>query len=230
MKLTGRAPRAFAKEASMSDVPRIGSAEVPPPIEILSADDWLALSDAPKRHELTMGHLTLAPSPDLRYDLIVADLAQAIGRITALTATGGTILSQTGFVVSAPGEDETVLVPALAYISAERLSHVPQAIPAPVRAHANVLMRVAPDFVIEIASPSQRESEITERVLLWRSAGARLVWVVWPARRQVTVWAPDSAGTPEAAGTLQRTLSAHESLDGGETIPGFAYTVAHLFL
>jgi Uma2 family endonuclease len=230
MKRTERAPRAFAKEASMSDVPRASSAEVPPRIEILSADDWLALPDALKRHELIMGHLTLAPSPDLRYDLIVADLAQAIGRITALTARGGTILSQTGFVVSAPGEDETVLIPALAYISAERLSHVPQATPAPMRAHANVLMRVAPDLVIEIASPSQREPEIIERMLLWRSAGVRLIWVVWPARRQVTVWTPDSAGTPEAAGTLRRTLSAHETLDGGETVPGFAYIVAHLFL
>lgn len=42
---------------------------------------------------------------------------------------------------------------------------------------------------------------------------------------------PIARGTPEAAGTLRRTtLSAHESLDGGETVPGFAYTVAHLFL
>jgi Uma2 family endonuclease len=93
--------------------------------------------------------------------------------------------------------------------------------------------------VVEIASPSQREPELAEWVVLWRAADVRLVWIVWPMRRQVTVWVLGIVGTrtrmrtseaEAAAESRPRTLSAHETLDGGEVLANFAYRVAHLFL
>jgi hypothetical protein len=62
------------------------------------------------------------PSSDLRYDLIASDLARAIRRVVSSSEEGGIVVSQTGFVVSASDEDQTVLVPALAFVSAERLA------------------------------------------------------------------------------------------------------------
>lgn len=103
--------------------------------------------------------------------------------------------------------------------------------------HASGLLRVAPELVVEVASPSHRESDLAERVWLWHAAGVRLVWIVWPARRQVAVWAFGIAGAStrtskaEAADESHpRKLSAHDTLDGGEVLADFAYTVAHLFL
>lgn len=209
----------------MADIPQANLAEAPPHVEIMSADDWLALPDAHHPYELVAGRLTLVPSTDLRYDLIASDLVRAIGRVAP---ADGLIVSQTGFVVSAPGEDQTVLVPALAFISAECLAGVPPI--APAGTHARGLVRAAPDLAVEIASPSQREPELAKRVLLWQSAGVRLVWVVWVGRRQVDVWTLDAAGTPEAGENRPRTLSAHDTLDGGDVLAGFAYTVAHLFI
>ena len=211
----------------MAQIPPATPAEVPPRVEMLSADDWLALPDAHRHHELMAGHLTLVQSPDLRYDLIASDLTRAIRRAMSSSEKGGMVVSQTGFVVSASGEDQTVLVPALAFISAERLARESLTASAPVGMHAGALLRMAPDVVVEIASPSQRASEFAERVLLWKAAGARLVWVVWPARRQVEVWTVDAAETPEAQ---PRTLSAHDTLDGGAVLADFTYAVAHLFL
>lgn len=229
--------RASMKEASMADIPQVSPAEVPPRVEIVSADDWLALPDAHRRHELVAGHLTLVPATDLRYDLIASDLARAMRRVAP---SDGMVVSQTGFVVSAPGENQTVLVPALAYVSAERLARVPPIVPVtPVGTRASALARVAPDLVVEIASPGQREPELAERVLLWHSAGVRLVWIVWPGRRQVDEWtlgnagtagAADAADAADVAGGWPRTLSAHDALDGGDVLMGFAYAVAHLFL
>lgn len=62
--------RVATKEVSIAHIPPICPVEVPPRVEILSADDWLALPDAHRHHELVAGHLTLMPTPDLRYDLI----------------------------------------------------------------------------------------------------------------------------------------------------------------
>ena len=221
----------------MTHIPQTSPAGVPPRVEILSADDWLALPDAHRHHELVAGHLTLMPSPDLSYDLIASDLARAIRRVVSSTEEGAMVISRTGFVVSAPDEEQTVLVPALAFISAERLAREPLIASSPVGMHASALSRIAPDLVVEVASPSQRESDLAERVLLWRAAGVRLVWVVWPTRRQVAVWMLDIAGTSTrtseakaAAESCPRTLSAHDTLDGGEILVDFTYTVAHLFL
>ena len=221
----------------MTAIPQASAVGVPPRVEIMSADDWLALPDAHRHHELVAGHLTLMPSPDLHYDLIASDLARAIRGVVSSTAEGGMVVSRTGFVVSAPDEDQTVLVPALAFISAERRVREPLIASSPTGMHASALSRIAPDLVVEIASPSQRESDLAKRVLQWRVAGVRLVWVVWPARRQVAVWVLDIAGTgtrtseaDAAAVSRPRTLSAHDTLDGGEVLVDFAYTVAHLFL
>lgn len=54
------------------------------------------------------------------------------------------------------------------------------------------------------------------------AVGVRLVWIVWPADQQVDVWRP-GAGQPAA------TLTAGDSLDGLDALPGFSYPVANLF-
>lgn len=221
----------------MTPIPQASAVGVPPRVAILSADDWLALPDAQRHYDLVAGHLTLMPSPDLHYDLIASDLARALRGVVSSTEAGGMVVCRTGFVVSAPDEDQTVLVPALAFISAERLAREPLIASSPAGLQASALSHIAPDLVVEVASPTQRESDLAERVLHWRAAGVRLVWVVWPARRQVAVWALDLADTgprtseaEAVGGSRPRTLSAEDTLDGGEVVADFAYTVAYLFL
>ncbi|MGH7616653.1 MAG: Uma2 family endonuclease, partial [Gemmatimonadaceae bacterium] len=54
----------------------------------------------------------------------------------------------------------------------------------------------------------------------YRSAGTVLVWVIDPTRRSVVVREADA---PE------RHLSAAETLDGGNVLPGFSLPIAKLF-
>ena len=65
---------------------------------------------------------------------------------------------------------------------------------------------------------------LAEKTALWLAAGVRLVWVVWPNRRQVEV-----SILADGVSSMQ-TLSAHELLDGGAVVPGFTCLIAHLFL
>ncbi len=56
----------------------------------------------------------------------------------------------------------------------------------------------APDFIIEILSPSNRQRDIVTKRRLYQRAGVREYWIVDPVAETVTVYLPDEKGTLEA--------------------------------
>jgi Uma2 family endonuclease len=58
------------------------------------------------------------------------------------------------------------------------------------------------------------------KVVEWLAAGVRLVWVVYPDERMVAEY---------RSLTQVRVLTAGDSLDGGDVIPGFTCTLSDLF-
>jgi Uma2 family endonuclease len=115
-----------------------------------------------------------------------------------------------GFVLFA--DRQTVLVPDVAFVAAERV---------PLGSARKRFPRLAPDLVVEVFSPSDRLSEALNKVRLYLEAGVRLVWLVDPDKRTVTVFRPDAA--PE-------TLDATMTIDGGEVLPGFSASVSAMFV
>ena len=78
----------------------------------------------------------------------------------------------------------------------------------------------APDLAVEVLSPSERPADVHAKIGDYLEAGARLVWVIDPSRRQVRVHR-----------TLLRPLTLVETamLDGEDVLPGFSVQVARLF-
>ena len=79
---------------------------------------------------------------------------------------------------------------------------------------------VAPDLVVEIASPGDSRREMNDKAVMWLSHGVRLAWVVHPDTRTVDVHRTDN---PVA------TLSEAEALDGLDVLPGFSCEVREIF-
>jgi Uma2 family endonuclease len=75
----------------------------------------------------------------------------------------------------------------------------------------------APDLAVEIVSPSDKASDVQERVLDYLDSGARIVWVVDPGTRSVTVYRSPAD---------IRLLREGDMLDGIDVIPGFAYSLS----
>ena len=75
---------------------------------------------------------------------------------------------------------------------------------------------IAPDFIAEIVSPSNRGPELVRKVMLFIANGTRLAWVINPDRRLVTIYRPGQA--PE-------TRHDPETLDGEDVLPGFVFEV-----
>jgi Uma2 family endonuclease len=115
--------------------------------------------------------------------------------------------SETGFRLG----PETVLAPDAAFIRAERL---------PPAGEDKGFLPLAPDWAVEVVSPSERPAATQHKVYLYLDAGVRLLWVIYPATRTVTVYSQEQP---------PRTLTVDDTLDGEDVLPGFTLPVLALF-
>ena len=76
---------------------------------------------------------------------------------------------------------------------------------------------LCPDFVIELLSPSDSRAALQRKMEEYRANGARLGWLIDPARRQVTIYRAD--GSPE-----QR--AEPYVVTGERVLPGFSLDLA----
>jgi Uma2 family endonuclease len=178
-----------------------------------TADDLSALRDDAWRYELVQGRLVRMPPTNYEHSHVGMKLLVALHSFAELHGLGEVTMAETGFLLSRPNEPDTVLAPDIAFLSASR-------VPTPGSPDWKGFPRLAPDLVVEIASPSQGRSEMAVKTRLWLAAGVRQVWVVWPAARQVDVWEPDR-DTPTS-------LTDRDQLDGGSVLPGFTCPLAHI--
>jgi Uma2 family endonuclease len=71
---------------------------------------------------------------------------------------------------------------------------------------------LCPDFLIELASPSDRLSDLLEKMEEYRQSGLPLGWLLLPKRKQVRVYT-------SAAESI--VLEAPERLSADPIVPGF---------
>jgi Uma2 family endonuclease len=92
--------------------------------------------------------------------------------------------------------------------------------PRSTRGEPGGWIRGAPDVAVEVLSPSDTSSAMQEKTLDYLGAGAKLVWIVDPRARTVTVVRADGSA---------RILRAHETLEGEDVLSGFSVAVTELF-
>ena len=81
-------------------------------------------------------------------------------------------------------------------------------------------LEVAPDLVVEILSPNDRWTEVTQKLREYFAIGVRLVWVADPQTRSVHAY---------RALTNVRAFTEKDDLPGDDVLPGFSVKVTQLF-
>lgn len=81
-------------------------------------------------------------------------------------------------------------------------------------------LELVPDLVVEVVSPNDRAGNVERQIQRYLRFGVPLLWVFWPRRRAIAVYAD---------GRLVRELGEGDELDGGDVLPGFHVPVAELF-
>jgi Uma2 family endonuclease len=76
---------------------------------------------------------------------------------------------------------------------------------------------LCPDFVIEVASPSDVLSDLRAKMEDYLTCGLRLGWLILPASKEVEVYAPSAP---------VEKLTAPEAITGEPVLPGFRLDLA----
>ena len=176
---------------------------------LLTADELLRLSSQGVRGELIRGVLSETMPAGQEHGEIVMRLGAALLNYIQPRRLGRLIGSDAG--VWLERDPDTVREPDIAFISAET---------SPLDQRVTGYAEVAPDLVVEIASPGDNRRELNDKALMWLSFGTRLVWVVHPATRTVDA---HRANRPVV------TLSEAQTLDGLDVLPGFTCPVVEIF-
>ena len=177
--------------------------------KLMTADELFEMPDDSSRSELVRGELNrMSPAGD-EHGRVGMELAIPLGSHIKKNNLGKLYLAETGFLIQT--NPDTVRAPDIAFVRMERIKETPR-----VKSYRPG----APDLAVEINSPSDTVSKVEEKVTEWLEAGARMVWVVSPKLKTVTVY---------RSLTDIVTLTEKDTLDGGEVVPGFQIPVAEIF-
>jgi Uma2 family endonuclease len=175
----------------------------------MTADDLLHLPDDGFRYELVRGYLQKMAPAGSNHGAIAMNLAGPLHQYVRANRLGKVYAAETGFLIAR--NPDTVRAPDSAFVRQERVERtgdVPGFWPG------------APDLVVEVVSPGDLYTEITEKVADWLAAGTQLVIIVDPRRQTLAI---------HRSPTEMQTLTINDTLDGDPVVPGWTLPVRDVF-
>jgi len=175
----------------------------------MTAEELLAMPSDGFRYELVRGELRQMAPPGEEHGILVVNIALSLGEHVKTNRLGRVYAGKPGFkLTSSP---DTVRALDLAFVSQENLDRLPP---------GTGYRPGAPDLAVEIISPSDRYTDVEEKVFAWLEAGTRMVLVVNPRKRTVTVYR-----------SLHdiHMLTEAEAIDGADVVLGWRLPLRELF-
>jgi Uma2 family endonuclease len=178
--------------------------------KLLTAEEFARLPNPidGSKQELVRGEVETMPPPGFLHGKVQNNVSFAITAHARKTKSGQ-VTVESG-VITDTGPD-TVRGPDVAYWSYERLP----ADDVPV-----VYANVSPDLCVEILSPSNTPARTTRKVREYFKCGARMVWLVDPEARTVTVYRKPGDG---------HVLWEDATITGDDVLPGFTAPLTEFF-
>ena len=175
----------------------------------VTADQLFAMPDDGNRHELVAGELRTMVPAGWKHGAIGGQLHGWLAHHIQQQKLGKIFLAETGFLITR--DPDTVRAPDIAFIHKDHL---------PAEDPEEAFWPGAPDLAVEVLSPSDRLSEVDEKVRAWLDAGAMMVWVVNPTGKNIAV---------HRSKTDIKVLTENDQLTGQDVLPGFTCRVGDIF-
>ena len=155
-------------------------------------------------YEYVKGELVPMPATTLEHGRIGANVCSYLRLYLRENQLDAMVFVDSGFTV-----EERVLKPDVAFLSAAEIpDNLRKASPVP------------PELAVEVVSPSDKLYSVIEKAFAYLNAGTRLVWVIEPVAKTVTVYRSESDF---------QTFKSSDTLTGEDVIDGFSCQVAELF-
>jgi Uma2 family endonuclease len=178
--------------------------------QLVTAEELLRMPDDGYRYELVRGELRqMAPAGHL-HGRIAINVTTPLDRHVRAHTLGTVYAAETGFKLAS--NPDVVRAPAVTFIRRERVEAV---------GDVEGYWPGAPDLAVEVISPGDTYVEVQEKVFDWLEAGTQMVILVMPRKRAITVY---------RSLTDIIMLTEHDTLDGGDVVPGWRIPVRELFI
>ena len=175
----------------------------------ITAEELLRMPDDGFRYELVRGELRRMTPAGNVHGRVAMNIAWHPAQHVRAHDLGTVYAAETGFKLAT--DPDTVRAPDVAFVSRERIEAVGE---------VEGYWPGAPDLAVEMLSPNDSHVEVEEKVFDWLEAGTKMVLVVNPRRRSVTLYRSHS----DIA-----ILSGADVLDGGDVVPGFQLGLREMF-
>jgi Uma2 family endonuclease len=183
---------------------RKGSISTP---KTITGEELLAMGDI-GRLELVKGEIIEHRPTGQLHGYIEALITALLFNFVRQNKLGRVISGETGIYTGR--NPDTVRGMDVAFISNKNVS----------RLEGTGFLDVAPELVVEVMSPSDRWTEIQEKLAEYFNIGVQLVWLVDPQLEQIHVY----RSLDDAA-----RLTADNDLTAPEILPGFSVPVSEIF-
>ena len=182
------------------------SPPLPPEMHTIPTTMTLAefLEQDVEGYEYVSGELVPMAPPSREHGEISVNVIRYLDAHVYQNKIGRLYTAETTFQVG-----ERTAKPDVAFVSTDRLT-----------GDKTKGFSIPPDLAIEVVSPSDVQSRVVEKALAYLEAGTRLVWVLEPVSKTVTVYRSEKD---------IEMLTRDDTLAGEDVVPGFTCPVAHLF-
>ena len=179
-----------------------------PTPKLMTAEELERLPDNGTHYELVKGELVeMAPSGGEHGGLAVVIVVPLSNHV--LSHQLGRVMVETGYKLAR--NPDVVRSPDVSFLRQERI---------PASGLPRGYIDGPPDLAVEIVSPGDTAEDIEAKVQDYLTYGTRLVWVMQPRTRTVTVYHPDGRA---------RVLRGEDALDGEEVVPSFTLALTELW-
>jgi Uma2 family endonuclease len=177
--------------------------------KLITAEEFARMPDPPdgSKQELIRGAIVTMPPPGVLHGACCSRIDRRLGAFIDAQNLGTLCSNDAGFITER--DPDTVRGPDLSFWGKERMPEIPEG-----------YSEVPPDLTVEVVSPGDHYARIQKKVEHYLARGVRLIWVVDPVDRSVTVYRPQQQW---------RILEETENLTGEDVVPGFSCRVAELF-
>jgi Uma2 family endonuclease len=177
--------------------------------QLITAEELLRMPDDGYRYELVRGDLRRMALAGHLHGRIAINITTPLDRHVRAQNLGVVCAAETGFKLAS--DPDVVRAPDVAFIRRERVEDV---------GDVEGYWPGAPDLAVEVISPSDTYSDVQEKVFDWIEAGTRMVVLVMPRKRTVTIY---------RSLTDIVMLTERNTLDGGDVVPGWKIPVSEVF-
>jgi Uma2 family endonuclease len=179
------------------------------PVRWMTAEELFRMPRDGRKRELVKGELRVMPPTGFEHGAITSNVTAPLHQHVKANQLGVVVAAETGYFIAR--EPDTVRAPDVSFVSQDRIEQI---------GVTKKFFPEAPDLAVEVLSPGDTVYEVDEKIEEWLESGVKLVWVVNPKRRTVTVYRSLND---------VKMLTENDELDGEDVVPGFRYKVADIF-